>query len=277
MPIPVTIPSGSLVTTPSNTARAEEFVAAIAQLMKSGSIGAPGNNTLPTVLANPNTLDVNSISTLELSTRELQLPYRQIALALAETLVELASSTVIGVSKLSSDPSVATNPTALNSEEVTTVPTPNKIPRAYPTGLIDSGWVGTPSGTPIPDSVFNGTCQPTDAVGNFVRMTGSPGNDVVTVDYTSFSTMPAIGVILSKASSTTCVVQTNSLISGVFGSSLVPGKIHFIDSIGKAVYPAPIPGATDTFFHQPIGIAVTNNSLLLLPSGNLTRVKGSSV
>lgn len=57
-----------------------------------------------------------------------------------------ASSTVKGITKLSSNPSVSTNPVALNSEEVTATPGVSKVVRADGSGKLPAGWGGSASG-----------------------------------------------------------------------------------------------------------------------------------
>jgi hypothetical protein len=54
-----------------------------------------------------------------------------------------ASQTVKGITKLSSDPSVGTNPIALNSEEVATTTGANKVVRANSSGYLNPSWLGS--------------------------------------------------------------------------------------------------------------------------------------
>jgi len=57
-----------------------------------------------------------------------------------------ASSTLKGISFLTSDPSVPTTPTALNGEEVSATPGNNKVVRADGSGKLAAGWGGSASG-----------------------------------------------------------------------------------------------------------------------------------
>lgn len=54
-----------------------------------------------------------------------------------------ASISVKGISKLSSSPASSTNPIALNSEEVATTTSANKVVRANSSGYLDSSWLGS--------------------------------------------------------------------------------------------------------------------------------------
>lgn len=140
-------------------------------------------------------------------------------------------------------------------------------------------WLATPppSPAPSPSFSFSGTCLSSAQLGDVVYMNG-PLNDVRGVDLTDFNKMPVVGSIVEKPTPTTCVVQTSNILSGIY-TGLTPGKIYYagIGANPKPVYPAPIPGAAETIFIQPIGIAVNSTTIALCPSVNLTKVKGSSV
>lgn len=217
MPIPVSIPGTPLPASDTEIARAEQLLAAIVQVVARGSDGATLNTPPTYVPDSPN--NPETPIPLALNSPELQLGYRQLAVALAV-------------------------------------------------------WEGTPAPPVLPpptDYSFNGTCLSSAQLGDLVYMTGGPGNEVRAVDITDFAKLPAIGCIQSKPTPTTCVVQTNNIITGVY-SGLTPGKTHFVGSGAnpKPVYPAPVPGVGQSLFCQPIGIAVTSTILVLLPNLGLT-------
>src|SRR4051812_5209258 len=100
MPHPVPIPAGARPVTDAETARAEALVAALTQIIQYGTSGATTN---PPRTDTPQGLD-QALAPLVLSTAEQQLFYRQMAVALASSFVDFASSTVEGITRLSSDP-----------------------------------------------------------------------------------------------------------------------------------------------------------------------------
>jgi len=277
MAIPVPIPSGALPITDPDTARAEALVAVIAQIFKSGtSGGTPAIGTPATILSdglNP-IIDpltgLPKISPLVIDTPQAQLFYRQLGLALATALVPYASATVIGVTRLSTDPSAPEFPTALNSEEVTTTPGANKVPRALPSGLLDPAWItGLGPVPPITEHTFTGTCLAGDAVGDLMYVSGA-ALAVTKADVTNFVKLPAVGCIVSKPSATSCIVQTSGLVSGVY-SGLTPGKLYVVGTNSRPTLTLPTPGVGSSLFLQGIGIAIDTNLLLMSPASQITK------
>lgn len=274
MPIPVPIPSGPLAVTDADTARAENVVATLAQLLEFGaSGGTPSLRTPPSYL--PTTDPTSARPTLVLDSAPKQLHYRSWALALVKSAVALANSSTFGVTELSSNPSVLSHPVALNAEEVSTSPLPNKVPRAGPDGTLDPAWI--PGSGFVPDfgsfssttfGVFNGTCQTTDLVGNAVRLTGSSARNVVTANPSSSSTMPAVGIIISKPTSTTCVVQGIGVAVGIF-SGLVVGKRYWIGSSGTLIATPPVGAPGTHLYAQSMGLAVSSTDLFLTGDQNI--------
>jgi hypothetical protein len=267
MPIPVSIPSGQRSITNADVTRAEELVAAIIQILKSGTSGGSTNTPASTYPTGPN----QALQAVELSSPEQQLFLRTLAQAIVTSAAQLASATQFGVTKLSTDPS-SSNPVALNSEEVTTTPGPNKVPRAKSDGLLDSAWIGSTSGTAVSDHVFDGTCVAADAVGDLVYISGS-SKAVAKADITNSAKVPCVGCIISKPSATTCKVQTSGLVSGVY-SGLTPGKIYVVGTNSRPTLTLPTPGSGSSLFLQGVGIAIDTNMLLISPASQLTLIKG---
>lgn len=78
------------------------------------------------------------------------------------------------------------------------------------------------------------SCLATDLVGHAVRITGDKAGGLyqvtrVDIDAVDAQEARAIGVIVVKADTTTCVVQTSGLVSGVW-SGLTPGQLMFVRS-----------------------------------------------
>ena len=273
MPIPVPIPSGTLPITDADTARAESFVAALAQILKYGTSGATLNTPNSTI---PDGNSPTALKAVEIASAKEQLFFRQQALAITKSLIAFASSSVVGITRLSTDPVVPSVPTALNSEEVTTVPSPNKVPRARVDGTLDPGWItGTPGPGPSVIQTFTGVCAAGDAVGDLMYVSGG-SYAVSKVDITDYSKMPSVGCIVSKPSATSCVIQTAGLVSGVY-AGLTPGKIYFAGTNSRPNVVAPVPGVSQLLFHQAVGIALDTNILLIVANPNLTRVRGTNV
>lgn len=78
--------------------------------------------------------------------------------------------------------------------------------------------------------------------------------------------MPAIGVILSKGSSTTCVVAYFGVIPV---SGLTPNARYFIDVTG---YPTSSVPVARPIILQVLGQALDSSRLLLTPSKDLLRL-----
>lgn len=260
MPIPVPIPSGPLPITDADTARAEQLVATLAQIFEFGtSGGTPAIQTPATVV--PNVNPNAAPTTLVIDSASKQLYFRSLALAVAKSIFTFASASQFGVTKLSTDPSIAGDPVALNSEEVTTTPTANQVPRARPDGTLDPAWITGGGSTPV-FGTFNGTCQTTDLVGDAVRLTGSSAHDVTRVNPIASGTMPAIGVIVSKPTTTTCVVQGVGVATGIY-TGLTIGKMYWIGNNGRPLSTPPTGSAGAHLYAQPLGLAVSATDLFL--------------
>lgn len=150
MPIPVPIPETPAPITDPQTAQAEALLAEFIRIVKNGTSGGTPDLQTPacTIPDNP---DPSVLVPVAIDTKEKQLFFRQMFLALVlqgAGGVPLSSATVFGTTKLSTNPAPLSNPVALNVQEVTTVPTPNAVPRALPSGLLDSSWI-----TGIPGSI----------------------------------------------------------------------------------------------------------------------------
>ena len=116
------------------------------------------------------------------------------------------------------------------------------------------------------------TCQATDQVGDLVHISGdSTGGliQVTKVDITDYSKMPGVGAIVSKSSSTQCMILRYGILSV---TGLVPGKTYFVDFDGTPTATRPVAGVGQKVFVQVIGVAMDSSRLMFNPSFNLTRV-----
>jgi hypothetical protein len=220
MPNPVPIPTGPLTVTDADTDRAEAFVAAITQVFQSGTLGVtdPLRITPPTIY--PQGPDTAATS-LVLSTKEQQLFFRQLGIAIA---------------------------------------------RSWESGG------GTPV-TPTNANTFVGPCLSSAALGDLVYI-ASAGMAVRKADPVDYLKLPSVGCIIEKETSTIAVVQTSGIVTSPY-TGLTPGRSYFVGLDGRPALTPPAPSPGELLFHQPIGIALDVTVMLLIPSINLTRVRGN--
>jgi hypothetical protein len=115
-------------------------------------------------------------------------------------------------------------------------------------------------------------CLSTDSVGDLVYITGDSVGGIIQVskvDITDYSKMPGVGVIISKSSSTDCIILRYGLLNV---TGLTPGSIYFVDSNSRPTLIRPVASPGVKVFVQVIGVAMDSSRLLLNPSFNLTRV-----
>lgn len=117
---------------------------------------------------------------------------------------------------------------------------------------------------------FSATCLAADLVGRPVFMTGTDA--VATCDPTDFSKMVAVGVIVSKQSSTSCIVRTGGEVSGLSG--LIPGERYWVALDGTLTEVVPTPPVSGKVYVQAMGMARTASVLVLQISPTLTRLEG---
>ena len=122
--------------------------------------------------------------------------------------------------------------------------------------------------TPVADNFFTATCGAGVAVGDFVWVSAA-GPTVVVVDIDAVSAQLALGVIVSKPTPTSCVVQRAGELKT---SGLTPGAWYFISPSGQAVTPRPPNPVSGKRSVQFVGQAITTTRLGLNISPTLTRV-----
>ena len=94
------------------------------------------------------------------------------------------SDTVKGIAKMSSTPSSSTNPIVLNSEEVSTTSSANKVVRASSTGFIDNSWLNlfNANNNWIGTNTFSGTLVSSGPTIGFYQIFGD-GSDGATTTF----------------------------------------------------------------------------------------------
>lgn len=112
---------------------------------------------------------------------------------------------------------------------------------------------------------FKAACQATDELGHFVYITGpliSGARQVTKVDITARATMPAIGLLVRKPTSTTCLVQT---FGEIIASGLTPPARYYIGADSKITDTPPVPGVGAEAVIQVVGAALDETTFLVSP------------
>lgn len=116
-------------------------------------------------------------------------------------------------------------------------------------------------------------CAAADTVGKCVHVSDDMvGKDyqVRTADPHSILTMPAIGVIVSKPSDTTCKVFTFGEMSGTY-SGLTPGHVMFVGGDGSLVEVPPVPPLGGSVFIQTMGATMGSSVIMVNPSFSMVK------
>lgn len=133
------------------------------------------------------------------------------------------------------------------------------------TGSFDTVNEGDPYASAF---TFPANCDGSDAVDHCVYISGDLSGGLPTVmraDITDPSKMPAIGVIISKQTSSLCIV---AWFGSVTKSGLTPGSRYFVGSDSKPT--ATRPSAPSLI--QIVGVAVDSGRLLVNPSPDMVRL-----
>jgi hypothetical protein len=126
----------------------------------------------------------------------------------------------------------------------------------------------------VPDPIsnpfsFSASCLSTDAVGSAVYISGdSIGGipQVTTADPTDYTKMPAMGVILSKGTTTSCQV---GYLGAISISGLTPNARYHVGLGGSVVQAVP---SNRPFIVLVLGQAIDSGRLMLNPSKTLLRL-----
>lgn len=117
--------------------------------------------------------------------------------------------------------------------------------------------------------VFDATCDPADSVGMYVRVCGPAVGgvrQVTRVDIFNRATMPAVGVIIEKASSTQCKVRSLGEVGVAI--TMVPGKRYFVGADSRLTATPPAPSVGEIIVAQIIGVALDSGTLFVNPNLN---------
>lgn len=133
-----------------------------------------------------------------------------------------------------------------------------------------------PPPTPTTGITLNVVCSPSDIVGACVTVSGIASPDVynvATVDLTQWDPGTAIGVLISKNTATTGIVQVSGIVKGVY-VGLTPGATYVASVSGQITRTPPAPGIGQRIFVQKMGWAMGVNEFLVSPSVTVTIRQG---
>lgn len=110
-------------------------------------------------------------------------------------------------------------------------------------------------------------CPLTVAVGDSVYQTGA--NAVDQADNGSTATMPCVGVVLSKPTTTSCLVTRQGIVNGYPPGSFTPKETYFVGTTGSIVDGPGVPTTPGTVVHE-IGFAKNDTSLVVTLDADYT-------
>lgn len=103
------------------------------------------------------------------------------------------------------------------------------------------------------------TCLEGDVVGDWVYL--SAASTVALADADDAAKIPALGVIVSKQSTTSCTVRVSGLVTGLSG--LTAAAVYYLSTTAGDIT-ATAPAAPNAV---PVAIAVSTTALVVLPAG----------
>lgn len=115
-------------------------------------------------------------------------------------------------------------------------------------------------------SVIDAACLATDSVGDCVKITGVKSGSLYQVEKIDIDsdTVPAIGIIESKSTSTQCVVRVLGILEGVY-TGLVAGTSYLVDTDSQLT-PTIADPPSGVRYIQVMGVAVSDDEFLVMPS-----------
>jgi len=116
-------------------------------------------------------------------------------------------------------------------------------------------------------------CDASDTVGKCVHISGDVVGDdyqVRTASPDALSTMPAIGVIVSKFSATRCLVFTFGEMQDTY-SGLTPGRVMFVGDDGSLTAVPPVPPLGESRYIQSMGVAYGASTVMIVPDFSLVK------
>lgn len=117
--------------------------------------------------------------------------------------------------------------------------------------------------------IVDANCQISDAVKDVVHVSGDEVGGIYTVTKVDIAATDAveaigIGVITEKLTSTTCRVQLNGPLVGVY-TGLTPGRRLFVGNLGQLVEAPPLPSSGASLI-QKMGYALSSSAVMLAPA-----------
>ena len=119
--------------------------------------------------------------------------------------------------------------------------------------------------------VRSADCTAAEDIGDFVCISGpqvSNRDQVRKADPSDYDKLPAVGVVISKSSSTTCLVQWMGETPALF-SGLSAGEPYFLGADSRLAEVPPVP-TTQNMFVQVVAVALSEDRVYVRPEGNLT-------
>ena len=113
-------------------------------------------------------------------------------------------------------------------------------------------------GTVLDEAViqFTASCSASEQVGDFVYVAGS-GPDVRKVDIDDWGKMPGVGMVISKSTATSCVVQTSGEIPEDVLTGLTVSRLLYYIGVDSKVALSPfVRPLTGTRYIQAAGTAI---------------------
>jgi hypothetical protein len=127
-------------------------------------------------------------------------------------------------------------------------------------------------------SFSHAICQPSDAVGDFVRISGSVVGQsyvVTKADPSNHLMMPAVGTVIQKITSTSCLIQKQGLCGFTGLPALDVGRLVFVGLDGKPTTtpPAAVDSISGTAVVQAVGVAAAADKVDLSIRPMFTKVR----
>jgi len=110
-------------------------------------------------------------------------------------------------------------------------------------------------------------CPSGVGVGESVYQTGA--NAVDKADNGSITTMPCVGVVLSKPTTVTCLVTRQGIVNGYAPGTFVPKDTYYVGTNGSLVSGPGVPSTPGTVVHE-VGFAKNDTSLVVVLDADFT-------
>jgi len=168
----------------------------------------------------------------------------------------------------------APNPVLESASQKATTVFQHSGPIEEAAGIMLAAYASTMGGSgPTPVDIMQANCLDTDTVGDLVYVRGDSIAGLLQVaraDIADFAKLPAIGVILSKAAPTDCMVIRRGIVDV---DGVMSGRLYFVGDDGRPTATRPVAIGLGYVFVQIIGSALDSAHLMLNPELNMTKVR----